>query len=177
MPRWSPCQAPPPPSFTSFAAVLHLGSDFAKTLASPSEAVCLCIPTHCQVLHYQEPHSDVPRFAQRRPPSVICLQLTHSQKTFSDRLRRHAVLGLLFRCGSGFLSHTPILHTHSSHTQSSPRHTSILQVWQRVPCLAGRGDRELDKRVQTGLVTHRRHKQLLVWTCTQHATVCCSSVC
>ena len=113
MPRWSPCQAPPPPLFTSFVAMLHLGNDFVKTLAGPGEAVSLCgrIST------------------QGGPPSAIFLQ-NDTPQTFSDRLRRRAVLGLRSRCGSGFLSHSPILHARTSQTQSSPRRTFILHVWQ-----------------------------------------------
>ena len=54
----------PSQMFTSFVVVLHLGNDLVKTLESPGEAVDACSPTHGQVLHPQEPHSDVPRFVQ-----------------------------------------------------------------------------------------------------------------
>ena len=129
MPRWSPCQAPPPPLFTSFVAVLHLGNDFAKTLASPGEGVDACSPTHglqesslapsrtsLRCVSLRPSNFPALRFCgristQECPPNVLhlrALQFTHTPPTFSDRLRPRAVLGPLKMWQWISFAHSPL---------------------------------------------------------------------
>ena len=148
--------------------------DWVKTLASPSEAVDPCSPTHGlqeSVLHPQEPRSDVSPFVQailhaaglrknQHPgkSSIRDLFTIETPQTFSNRLRPRAVLGF---CHTLQLS-TPTLPKRSPHQDTPPSCKS-----GSAPSLAVRGDAELE---------HITVPSSCWFGTTQHAAVRCSSV-
>ena len=169
MPRWSPCQAPLPSLFTSFVAMLHLGNDMVKTLASPGEGVdALCTRT-CSSL---APSRTSLRCASLRPSNSTTLRVCGRISTLvgrppfvlfftNDTRPRPSAIAFVDAQYSASAQDLAVdfCHTLQFFTPTLPKRNPHRDT----PSLAVRGDGELGKRVQTAQATHHRTKQLLVW--------------